>query len=106
MDHEHAGYNILSRGEIELRLALALLASGKKEEAQAEAEKAVRDSSASVIVRAAAHLTLGQARDLLQNRPGAVAAYQAVLQLSPITPSHEKARQFLNHPYDGKVPAG
>ena len=59
-----------------------------------------------LLVRAAAHLTLGQARDLLQNRQGAIAAYQAVLALTPVTPSHEKARQFLNRPYDGKVPAG
>ncbi|PYV89512.1 MAG: hypothetical protein DMG05_13435 [Acidobacteria bacterium] len=106
IDQAHPGYHILSKGEIQLRLALALLAAGKRQEAQAEAEKAVRDPSASVVVRAAAHLTLGQARDLLQNRQGAIAAYQAVLALTPVTPSHEKARQFLNRPYDGTVPAG
>ncbi|PYV45144.1 MAG: hypothetical protein DMG06_03595 [Acidobacteria bacterium] len=106
IDRSYPGYSILSKGEIQLRLALALLAVGQSQEAQVEAEKAVRDPSTSVLVRAAAHLTLGQARDLLQNRQGAIAAYQAVLALTPVTPSHEKARQFLNRPYDGKVPAG
>jgi tetratricopeptide (TPR) repeat protein len=106
IDQGHPGYSMLSKGEIELRLALALLATGQRQEAQVEAEKAVRDPLASVVVRAAAHLTLGQARDLLQNRQGAIAAYQAVLALTPVTPSHQKARQFLNRPYDGKVPAG
>ena len=34
------------------------------------------------------------------------APYEAVLGLEPATPSHEKARQYLDHPYDGTVPAG
>ncbi len=106
MEGRHPGYQVLSSGEIQLRLALALLAYGQKQEAGIEAEKAVKDPSASLVVRAAANLTLGQARDLLQNRQGAIAAYQAVLGLEPVTPSHEKARQYLNRPYDGKVPAG
>ncbi|MBM3804935.1 MAG: tetratricopeptide repeat protein [Acidimicrobiia bacterium] len=103
---KHAGYAAVSTGEIRLRLALALMGSGRAGEAAVEAEEATRDAKAIPLVRAAAHLTLGQARDLLKNRPGAVAAYQATLALSPATPSHEKARQFLNHPYDGKVPPG
>jgi hypothetical protein len=82
------------------------LAGGQKQEALVEAEKAVKDPAASLVVRAAANLTLGQTRDLLQNRKGAIAAYQTVLALDPLTPSHEKARQYLDHPYDGKVPAG
>jgi hypothetical protein len=106
MEQRHPGYQVLSKGEIQLRLALALLSSGQKQEAVAEAEQAVKDPAASLVVRAAANLTLGQARDLLQNRQGAIAAYQAVLGLEPVTPSHEKAREYLNHPYDGRVPAG
>ena len=106
MEQRVPGYQVLSRGEIQLRLTLALLASGQKQEALAEAERAVKDPSASLVVRAAANLTLGQARDLLQNRKGAIAAYEAVLGLEPATPSHEKARQYLDHPYDGTVPAG
>jgi tetratricopeptide (TPR) repeat protein len=106
MEQRHPGYQVLSKGEIQLRLALALLASGQKQEAVAEAEQAVKDPAASLVVRAAANLPLGQARDLLQNRQGAIAAYQAVLGLEPVTPSHEKAREYLNHPYDGRVPAG
>jgi tetratricopeptide (TPR) repeat protein len=102
----HPGYAVMSPGEIRLRLALALLGSGQTSEAVVEAEQATQDAKAIPLVQAAAHLTLGQARDLLKNRTGAVAAYQATLALSPITPSHEKARQFLNHPYDGKVPPG
>jgi tetratricopeptide (TPR) repeat protein len=103
---KHAGYEVMSPGEIRLRLTLALLGSGQASEAAAEAEQATWDAKAIPLVRAAAHLTLGQARDLLKNRAGAVAAYQATLALSPVTPSHDKARQFLNHPYDGKVPPG
>ncbi|HEU0005032.1 MAG TPA: tetratricopeptide repeat protein [Terriglobia bacterium] len=103
---KHPGYEVMSPGEIRLRLALALLGSGHANEAVEEAEQASHDAKAIPLVRAAAHLTLGQARDLLKNRAGAVAAYQATLALSPATPSHEKARQFLNHPYDGKVPPG
>ena len=95
MEQRVPGYQVLSRGEIQLRLTLALLASGQKQEALAEAERAVKDPSASLVVRAAANLTLGQARDLLQNRKGAIAAYEAVLGLEPTTPSHEKARQYL-----------
>jgi tetratricopeptide (TPR) repeat protein len=106
LEQRHPGYQILSRGEMELRLTLALLASGQRRDALAEAEKAVKDPAASLVVRAAANLTLGQARDLLQNRQGAIAAYQAVLGLEPATPSHEKARRYLDHPYDGKDPAG
>jgi tetratricopeptide (TPR) repeat protein len=106
IEQRHPGYQVVSRGEIQLRLALALLASGQKQEALAEAEKAVKDPAASLVVRAAANLTLGQTRDLLQNRKGAIAAYQSVIALEPVTPSHEKARQYLDHPYDGKVPAG
>lgn len=102
----HPGYSILSSGEIHLRLALALLNSGQPKEAVAEAEKAAQDATAIPLVRAASHLTLGQARDLLKNRAGAVAAYQATLALTPPTPSHDKARQFLSQPYDGKVPPG
>jgi tetratricopeptide (TPR) repeat protein len=100
------GYGILSGGEIHLRYSLELLAVGRTQEALAEAEKAVGDAGATHLIRAASHLALGQARDLLQNRQGAIAAYQAVLALTPATPSHEKARQFLSRPYDGKVPAG
>lgn len=103
---KHPGYGVMSPGEIQLRLALALLGSGRANEAAAEAEQSTQDAKAIPLVRAAAHLTLGQARDLLKNRAGAVAAYQATLALSPATPSHEKARQFLNHPYDGKIPPG
>ena len=103
---KHPGYAVLSPGEIRLRLALALLGSGQTGEAVVEAEQATQDAKAIPLVQAAAHLTLGQARDLLKNRTGAVAAYQATLALSPVTPSHDKARQFLNHPYDGKVPPG
>jgi tetratricopeptide (TPR) repeat protein len=106
IERRHPGYQVLSRGEIQLRLTLALLASGQRQEALAEAEKAVQDPAASLLVRAAANLTLGQARDLLQNRKGAIAAYRAVLGLEPTTPSHEKARHDLDHPYDGTVPAG
>jgi tetratricopeptide (TPR) repeat protein len=106
MDQRHVGYAVLSPGEIHLRLALALLNSGNPQEALLEAEKATQDTKAIPLVRAASHLTLGQARDLLKNRAGAVAAYQATLALSPATPSHDKARQFLNQPYDGKVPPG
>ncbi len=106
MQQGQAGYAVLSEGEIHLRLALSLLNSGQSKEALAEAEKAVEDSKAIALVRAASHLTLGQARDLLKNRAGAVAAYQATLSLTPATPSHEKARQFLNQPYDGKMPPG
>ena len=103
---KHPGYAVMSPGEIRLRLALALLGTGQTAEAVAEAEQATQDAKAISLVRAAAHLTLGQARDLLKNRAGAVAAYQATLALSPVTPSHDKARQFLNHAYDGKVPPG
>ena len=103
---KHAGYVVMSPGEIRLRLALALMGSGQTNEAVTEAEQAIQDANAIPLVKAAAHLTLGQARDLLKNRAGAVAAYQATLALSPVTPSHDKARQFLNHPYDGKVPPG
>ena len=103
---KHTGYAVMSPGEIRLRLALALMGSGQTNEAVAEAEQATQDANAIPLVKAAAHLTLGQARDLLKNRTGAVAAYQATLALSPVTPSHDKARQFLNHPYDGKVPPG
>ena len=103
---KHPGYGVMSPGEIRLRLALALLGSGQTTEAVAEAEEATRDAKAIPLVQAAAHLTLGQARDLLKNRTGAVAAYQATLALNPVTPSHDKARQFLNHAYDGKVPPG
>ena len=103
---KHRGYAVMSPGEIRLRLALALMGSGQTNEAVAEAEQATQDTNAIPLVKAAAHLTLGQARDLLKNRTGAVAAYQATLALSPVTPSHDKARQFLNHPYDGKVPPG
>src|SRR5207249_445962 len=39
IDQAHPGYSILSKGEIQLRLALVLLAAGQKQEAQAEAEK-------------------------------------------------------------------
>jgi len=106
IEHRHPGYQVVSTGEIHLRLTLALLESGQKQEALIEAEKAVRDRAASVVVRAAANLTLGQVRDLLQNRQGAIAAYQAVLGLESATPSHEKARLYLDHPYDGRVPAG
>jgi tetratricopeptide (TPR) repeat protein len=102
----HAGYAVLSPGEIHLRLALALLASGQAQEALPEAEKATQDSKAIPLVRGASHLALGQARDLLKNRAGAVAAYQATIALTPWTPSHEKARRFLNQPYDGRVPPG
>lgn len=103
---KHPGYGVMSPGEIQLRLALSLLGSGRANEAVAEAEQSTQDAKAIPLVLAAAHLTLGQARDLLKNRAGAVAAYQATLALSPATPSHEKARQFLNHPYDGKIPPG
>jgi tetratricopeptide (TPR) repeat protein len=103
---KHAGYEVMSPGEIRLRLALALMGSGQASEAVSEAEEATRDAKAIPLVRAAAHLTLGQARDLLKNRAGAVAAYQATLALTPATPSHDKARQFLSQPYDGKVPPG
>ena len=103
---KHTGYVVMSPGEIRLRLALALMGSGQTNEAVTEAEQAIQDANAIPLVKAAAHLTLGQARDLLKNRAGAVAAYQATLALSPVTPSHDKARQFLNHPYDGKVPPG
>lgn len=103
---KHPGYEVMSPGEIQLRLALALLGGGRANEAVAEAEQSTQDAKAIPLVRAAAHLTLGQARDLLKNRAGAVAAYQATLALNPTTPSHEKARQFLNHPYDGKIPPG
>jgi tetratricopeptide (TPR) repeat protein len=106
IEQRQPGYQVVSRGEIQLRLTLALLAGGQNQEALVEAEKAVKDPAASLVVRAAANLTLGQTRDLLQNRKGAIAAYQTVLALEPITPSHEKARQYLEHPYDGKVPAG
>jgi len=102
----YAGYEVMSPGEIRLRLALALMGAGQASEAALEAEEATRDAKATPLVRAAAHLTLGQARDLLKNRAGAVAAYQATLALTPATPSHDKARQFLNHPYDGKMPPG
>jgi tetratricopeptide (TPR) repeat protein len=102
----HAGYAVLSVGEIHLRLALALLAGGQPQEALLEAEKAVQDSKAIPLVRAASNLTLGQTRDLLKNRAGAVAAYQATMALTPWTPSHEKARHFLSQPYDGKGPPG
>jgi len=103
---KHTGYAVMSPGEIRLRLALALMGSGQTNEAVTEAEQATQDANAIPLVKAAAHLALGQARDLLKNRTGAVAAYQATLALSPVTPSHDKARQFLNHPYDGKVPPG
>ena len=103
---KHTGYAVMSPGEIRLRLALALMGSGQTSEAVTETEQAIQDANAIPLVKAAAHLTLGQARDLLKNRAGAVAAYQATLALSPVTPSHDKARQFLNHPYDGKVPPG
>ena len=103
---KHLGYAVMSPGEIRLRLALALMGSGQTNEAVTEAELATQDANAIPLVKAAAHLTLGQARDLLKNRTGAVAAYEATLALSPVTPSHDKARQFLNHPYDGKVPPG
>lgn len=106
IEARHPGYSVLSRGEIHLRLALALLGSGQPQEAMPEAERAISDAKASTLVKAASHLTLGQARDLLKNRAGAVAAYQATIALTPWTPSHEKARQFLNQPYDGKVPPG
>jgi len=106
IQENHPGYAVMSPGEIRLRLALALLGSGQTIEAAAEAEQATQDVKAIPLVQAAAHLTLGQARDLLKNRTGAVAAYQATLALSPVTPSHDKARQFLNHAYDGKVPPG
>jgi tetratricopeptide (TPR) repeat protein len=106
IEQQQPGYQVVSRGEIQLRLTLVLLAGGQKQQALVEAEKAVKDPAASLVVRAAANLTLGQTRDLLQNRKGAIAAYQTVLALEPITPSHEKARQYLEHPYDGKVPAG
>jgi tetratricopeptide (TPR) repeat protein len=102
----HRGYAVLSPGEIHLRLALALLGTGQPQQALIEAEKAIQDSKAIPLVRAASHLTLGQARDLLKNRSGAVAAYQAAMAITPWTPSHEKARHFLNQPYDGKVPPG
>jgi tetratricopeptide (TPR) repeat protein len=100
------GYGILSTGEMHLRYSLALLSLGRTQEAAAEAEKAAADAGATHLIRAASHLALGQARDLLRNRQGAIAAYQAVLALTPATPSHEKARQFLSRPYDGKEPAG
>jgi len=100
------GYGILSAGEIHLRYGLALLSLGRTKEAAAEAEKAAADEADTYLIRAASRLTLGQARDLLRNRQGAIAAYQAVLALTPVTPSHEKARQFLSRPYDGKEPAG
>ena len=103
---KHPGYQVMSPGEIRLRLALALLGAGQANDAVAEAEQSTQDAKAIPLVRAAAHLTLGQARDLLKNRAGAVAAYQATLALSPTTPSHEKARQFLSHPYDGTIPPG
>jgi tetratricopeptide (TPR) repeat protein len=103
---KHHGYEVLSPGEIHLRLALALLAGGKPREALSEAEKAIGDAKAIPLIRAASLLTLGQSRDLLKNRAGAVAAYEATIALTPWTPSHEKARQFLNQPYDGKVPPG
>ncbi len=102
----HRGYAVLSSGEIHLRLALALIAAGQPQEALIEAERAVQDSKAIPLVRAASHLTLGQARDLLKNRSGALAAYQATIALTPWTPSHDKARLFLHQPYDGKVPPG
>jgi len=106
INENHIGYKVMSPGEIRLRLALALMGNGQASEAVAEAEEATRDAKAIPLVRAAAHLTLGQARDLLKNRAGAVAAYQATLALSPSTPSHEKARRFLSQPYDGTVPPG
>jgi tetratricopeptide (TPR) repeat protein len=106
IQEKHPGYSVMSPGEIRLRLAIALLGSGLAKEALAEAEQATLDAKAIPLVQAAAHLTLGQACDLLKNRAGAVAAYQATLALSPVTPSHDKARQFLSHPYDGKVPPG
>jgi tetratricopeptide (TPR) repeat protein len=106
IQEKHPGYSVMSSGEIRLRLALALLGSGLAKEALAEAEQATLDVRAIPLVQAAARLTLGQANDLLKNRAGAVAAYQATLALSPVTPSHDKARQFLSHPYDGKVPPG
>ncbi len=105
--HEgHPGYHILSRGDIHLRLALSLLSCDRPEEAQREAEKAVKDVDASTLVLAASYLTLGQARDLLKNRSGAVSAYQLALALNPNTPSHRKARIFMIQPYDGKTPPG
>jgi hypothetical protein len=102
----HRGYAVLSPGEVHLRLALALLGSGQPQEALIEAETAIQDSKTIPLVKAASHLTLGQARDLLKNRSGAVAAYQATMALTPWTPSHDKARHFLQQPYDGKVPPG
>ena len=102
----HPGYHVLSKGDIHLRLALSLLSCGRSEEAQKEAEKAVKDVNATTVVVAASYLALGQARDLLKNRSGAVSAYQSALALNPNTPSHQKARIYINQPYDGKTPPG
>ena len=106
INQNQRGYRTLSSSEINLRLALALLGNGRTQDAQAALERALQDKHITTIVKAAALLTLGQCRDLLKDRPGAIAAYQATLVVTPKTPSHDKARQFLTQPYDGKVPPG
>ncbi len=106
VNQKRPGFHVFSPGEVNLRLALALLRLGRPRDAQAAVEKALQDGQATALIRAASLLTLGQCRDLLYNRQGAIAAYQAALALTPKTPSHDKAKQFLYQPYDGKVPPG
>ena len=106
MNQKRRGFHVLSSGEVDLRLALALLGLGHPRDAQTVVESALQDGQATALIKAASLLTLGQCRDLLNNRQGAINAYQAALALTPKTPSHEKAKQFLNQPYDGKVPPG
>jgi tetratricopeptide (TPR) repeat protein len=106
VNQKRRGFQVFSPGEIDLRLALALLGLGRPRDAQAAVERALQDKQATALIRAASLLTLGQCRDLLNNRQGAIVAYQAALALTPKTPSHDKAKQFLNQPYDGKIPPG
>ncbi len=106
INQKRPGFNVLSSGEVNLRLALALLGLGHPRDAQTAVERALQDEQATAFVKAASLLTLGQCRDLLNNRRGAIDAYQAALALTPKTPSHDKAKQFLNQAYDGKVPPG
>ena len=106
VNQHHPGFHVISPGEVNLRLALALLGMGRPQDGQVAAKKALEDKYASSLVKAASLLTLGQCHDLLNHRQDAIAAYQATLGLTPKTPSHDKARQFLVEPYNGKVPPG
>jgi tetratricopeptide (TPR) repeat protein len=94
-----AHYNQLRSQQIYLRLGNALLSNGQIAEAhQAFAQVLARFDGGTEEITAA-HLRMGQAADLMDDRDKALEHYQKVLAMPTFQDSQDQARKYLKKPY-------